>query len=151
MPTLLNRPNKWSTMSPSQIRNTLVRQSASAAVALNTQLLELLDAYDFVCERFADDKELEALTVSIDAVSVLPVHIASQLQMWAESIDPGVAKGDFDVDVLTELALHMQTLASFMERRDISINTNGEKIMKAVSELQLANAVLHDLSNTTAR
>ena len=138
-------------MSPSQIRNTLVRQSASAAVALNTQLLELLDASDFVCERFADDKELEALTVSIDAVSVLPVHIASQLQMWAESIDPGVAKGDFDVDVLTELALHMQTLASFMERRDISINTNGEKIMKAISELQLANAVLHDLSNTTAR
>lgn len=105
-------------------RDNLITQAADAALVFNRQLNILLDAYDFYVQRYpaetkSDQLQLKDVQVSIRELGSLPHSIANRLDAWKKSEIPTISAEGFDEHILCEFALHIQSLALFMSRKQI--------------------------------
>lgn len=111
---------------PVETRIALIRTAAEAAIILSRQLNYLLDAFDFFSHRYevttaSELLERTDLLSSIQEVGQLAMQVSTRIQEWrkdqATSLDPTT----FEIDVLNELNLHMNAMATFMFRKGLDL------------------------------
>lgn len=133
---------------PNELHQSLIKQSAEAALLLGKQLNILLDAYDFYTNRYeplsrSEDLELLDLLVSIRELGFLPGQVAIVLNCWRADEEPPFNRLAFEIDVINEFAVHLRAVASFMYRKNIDLDQfYPELIGQAFMTLRTTNRVL---------
>lgn len=116
-----------------------------SAIILDKQLNILLDLYDFFVSRHPADTssmelEIRDLSVSIKSLGELPKHIAVNLIAWRENTQPTLSQSGFELHVLNEMLLHMQSLAYFFSRKQLDLEPYSATLVQgALDELRFAN------------
>lgn len=109
-----------------QTRIELIRNAAEAAIILSRQLNYLLDAFDFYTQRYeavtpSEKLEIEDLATSIREIGQLPLQVTARLEHWRRDQVPTLDWLGFEVNVLNEMNLHMNAIATFMFRKGIDL------------------------------
>jgi hypothetical protein len=133
---------------PEYLRKDLLKQSKDAALTLGINLNLLLDAYDFYVYRYpsttkSQDFELADLQISIFALGLLPISVGEILNAWTANTTGILSRQGFELNVLNEFNIHMNTVFNFMIRKEINLDAfNIDDVLEAFLALRTANRIL---------
>jgi hypothetical protein len=120
----------------------LLARALDSAVLLDQQLNLLLDAYDFYSDRYgiSHPVQMKDLQVSIKALGTIPRLIALNLVAWRTGVMPDLSREGFELNVLNELVLHMNTLyrAFTTEKIDLGIFST-QLVSDCMRDIKIAN------------
>jgi hypothetical protein len=130
-----------------ETRLALIRNAAKAAQILDTQLILLLDLYDFCLERYDDTPTTSVMMrdvqASITALSVLPIKVANRLEDWATDRIPEESYSGFELHVLNEFSIHLFSLCTYLRWKEVDISDiDHPAIGAAFNTLKSANRLL---------
>jgi len=129
----------------SAFRACLCQAAVEASLILDFQLNTLLDAYDFYTQRYPATTaqelfELQDLMVVIKALGTLPHEIAIWISNLRNERSNVVSAEGFEINTLNEFALHMHSLALFMHRKHIDLESFDARLFgRAIETLRLVN------------
>jgi len=130
-----------------QQRESVLNEASSAAIALDDQLNKLMDCYDLFIDTCipgisVDDYMMMELIASIEALSILPGLIAEELSAW-KSHHANMYIMDFDLEVVNELAIHMNSIVYFLKMQNASIDGYSQKTVDiSLMVIRTANQLL---------